>query len=586
MVSGSIQQVFADRAAQTPDAIAVSAGGVRLSYSDLDAAANRLAHRLIGEGAGLETPVAVLMERSAELVVATLAVLKAGAFYVPLHTGYPAARIQAILDQLDSPLLLVDPAMQSRGGLPDCKTVLVDDQAAAGQPASDPAAATTPDHLAYVMFTSGSTGEPKGVAVTHQNVLDLVGDPCWDGGAHDRVLMVAPYAFGMSTFELWGPLTRGGCIVAAPAGDLEVATLHRLIVDESVTAVHLTAGLFRVVAEENPSVLSTLREVMTGGDVITPSAVAKVFAACPRIVVRAMYGQTETTLFATNSPMTAPYQPGASVPIGVPMHGMRAYILDDSLQPVGDGEVGELYVAGAGVARGYLGRPDLTAERFVADLYGGPGERMFRTGDLARWTADHLVDFAGRADDQIKIRGFRVELGEVEAALAGYPGLADVAVVASESESGDKRLAAYLVARGGEVDVAAVRTHAADLLPEYAVPASYTVLDSLPLTTNGKVDRRSLPEPDFEQAAEYRQPRTATEEALCAIFADVLNVPAVGIHDSFFDLSGQSMQAIRLTMRIEQELGIRQEIADLYGNPTPALLAQRLDALTAERVAR
>jgi amino acid adenylation domain-containing protein len=585
MASGSIQQLFADRAARTPDAIAVSAGDVRLTYRDLDGRANQLAHRLLSEGAGPEKPVAVLMERSAGLIVATLAVLKTGGYYVPVHTAYPTARVQGIIDQLDRPLLLVDQAMHARGGLPqDCTVIVVDDQAASGRPSSDPAVETAADNLAYVMFTSGSTGEPKGVAVSHQNVLDLVGDPCWDGGAHERVLMVAPYAFGMSTYELWGPLLRGGSIIAAPPGDLEVATLHRLIVDEAVTVVHLTAGLFRVVAEENPSVLATLREVMTGGDVISPTAVAKVFQACPRIVIRAMYGQTETTLFATNSPMTAPYRAGTSVPIGVPMHGMRVYILDENLQPVGDGAVGELYVAGAGVARGYLGRPDLTAERFVPDPFGSPGGRMFRTGDLARWTPDRLVEFAGRADDQIKIRGFRVELGEVEAALAGYPGLADVAVVAVEAEPGDKRLAAYVVPKAGEVDVPALREHAMGLLPDYAVPASFTVLDGLPLTTNGKLDRRSLPTPDFEQVAEYRQPRTPTEEALCAIFSDVLNVPAVGIHDSFFDLSGQSMQAIRLTMRIEQDLGIRQEIADLYSNPTPAQLAQRLDALAAEHV--
>ncbi|MEO6504171.1 MAG: non-ribosomal peptide synthetase [Jatrophihabitantaceae bacterium] len=582
---GSIQQVFADRAAQTPDAIAVIVGDLRLSYRDLDGQANQLAHRLISEGAGPEKPVAVLMERSAGLIVATLAVLKAGSYYVPVHTAYPAARVQGILDQLGGPLLLVDRATHARGGLPrGCTVILVDEHAASERPSWDPAIETTPEHLAYVMFTSGSTGEPKGVAVTHQNVLDLALDPRWDGGAHERVLMVAPYAFGMSTYELWEPLLRGGRIIAAPPGDLEVATLHRLIVDEEVTVVHLTAGLFRVVAEENPSVLATLREVMTGGDVISPTAIAKVFEACPEIVIRAMYGQTETTLFATNSPMTAPYRAGTSVAIGGPMQGMRVYILDEELRPVGDGVIGELYVAGAGVARGYLGRPDLTAERFVPDLFGGPGERMFRTGDLARWTSEGLVDFLGRADDQIKIRGFRVELGEVEAALASYPGLTHVVVVAVEAEPGDKRLAAYVVPKAGEVDVSALRSHATDLLPDYAVPASFSVLDELPLTANGKLDRRRLPAPTFEQVAEYRQPRTPTEEALCSIFADVLNVPAPGIHDSFFDLSGQSMQAIRLIMRVEQDLGIRPDISDLYSHPTPAQLAQRLETLTAENV--
>jgi amino acid adenylation domain-containing protein len=565
----------------------VSFGDVRLTYRDLDERANRLAHRLRAMGVGPEVPVAVLMERSADLVVATLAILKAGGFYVPLHTAYPAARIQWITDQLGGPVLLVDEHTRSGGGLPaGCEIVVVDsEQASSAWPSSDPAVETSPDQLAYVLFTSGSTGEPKGVAVPHKDVLALVLDPCWDGGAHERALMVAPYSFGMSTYELWVPLLRGGLIVAAPHGDLEVAILHRLIVDEAVTVVHLTAGLFRVVAEENPTVLKTLREVMTGGDVISPAAIARVFEACPDIVIRAMYGQTETTLFATNSPMTAPYHAGATVPIGRPMHGMRVHLLDEHLRPVGEGVVGELYVAGAGVARGYIGRPDLTAERFLPDPFGGPGERMFRTGDLARWTPDGLVDFAGRADDQVKIRGFRVELAEVEAALASYPGLAHVAVVAKEIELGDKRLAAYVVPKDGAVDTAALHTHVTDLLPDYAVPAAYVVLDALPLTTNGKLDRRALPAPAFENSAEYRKPRTATEEALCAIFAEVLGVPEVGIDDSFFDLSGQSMQGIRLIMRVETDLGVRPDISDLYSYPTPAQLAERLQTLTAAPVA-
>ncbi|WP_262403121.1 non-ribosomal peptide synthetase [Actinomadura sp. CNU-125] len=294
-----------------------------------------------------------------------------------------------------------------------------------------------------------------------------------------------------------------------------------------------------------------------------------------------MYGQTETTLFATHSPMIAPFRAGTSVPIGRPMHGMRAYILDERLRPVREGAIGELYMAGLGVARGYLGRPDLTAERFVPDLFGGPGERMFRTGDLARWTPDGLVDFVGRADQQVKIRGFRVEPAEVEAALAGFPGLAHVAVAAHGARDGEKRLAAYVVPESAGVDVAALESHMIGLLPDYALPSSYTVLDALPLTLNGKLDRDALPVPDPDRRPAARRPRNATEQALCSIFQSVLDVPSVGIDDSFFELSGQSMQAIRLTMRIEQELGTRPDVSDLYDNPTPALLARRLEMLVA-----
>ncbi len=591
MVSRSIQGLFADQVARAPDAAAVSFGDARYTYRELDNRANRLAHRLLDLGAGPETPVAVLMERSAELVVATLAVLKTGAFYLPLHTAYPPERIQWITDQAGGPLVLVDESTRARALPGGCQIVVTDaeidaDQALSPWPASDPMVRTAAGQLAYLMYTSGSTGEPKGVAVTHRDVIALALDPCWEGGAHERALMVAPYAFGMSTYELWAPLLRGGLIVVAPPGDLEVATLHRLILDEAVTVVHLTAGLFRVVAEEAPAVLATLREVMTGGDVISPAAVARVFDACPDLVVRAMYGQTETTLFATNSPMTAPYRAGASVPIGRPMNDMRVYLLDESLQPVPEGMIGELYVGGTGVARGYFGRPDLTAERFVPDPFGGPGERMYRTGDLARWTPEGLADFVGRADDQVKIRGFRVELAEVEAALASYPGLAHVAVVARDIEAGDKRLAAYVVPESDEIDVVALRAHVMDLQPEYAVPAAFTVLDALPLTANGKLDRAALPAPNFEHSSGYREPRNPTEEAICAIFADVLGVQSVGIDDSFFDLSGQSMQAIRLVMRIEQEIGTRPDIAELYDFPTPALLAQKIERVAVTHAGR
>ncbi|MFF5207150.1 amino acid adenylation domain-containing protein [Streptosporangium sp. NPDC000396] len=580
MASSSIQGRFAEQVSRVPDAVAVSSGDVRLTYRELDERANQLAHRLLGLGVRPEAPVAVLMERSADLVVAILGIIKAGAFYMPLHSAYPLDRMQWIVDQTAAPVLLADEAMRERG-LPRCgQTVIVDtDRELPASPVSDPGVEIHPRRLAYVIHTSGSTGHPKGVAVTHRDVLGLALDGCWDTGHHERVLMVAPYAFNVSTYELWVPLLHGGRIVVAPPGDLDVAVLQRLISDNEITGIHLTAGLFRVLADEAPQALAGVREVLTGGDVIAPAAVRRVLQACPDTVVRAMYGATEVTLFSTHSPMTAPYEPGASVPVGGPMDDVRLHILDDRLNPVPDGVVGELYIAGRGLARGYYGRADLTAERFVANPFGAPGERMYRTGDLVRRNGDGLLEFAGRANDQVKIRGFRVELGEIEVVLAKYPGLAHAAVVVRENESGEKRLAAYVVPESGDVDVAALRAHAAESLPEYMVPSAFVVMDALPLTPNGKLDRRALPEPDFaEGAAAYRAPRDARQEVLCSLFAEVLGVERVGIDDSFFDLDGQSLLAMRLTSRIRTVLGVEVSVGDLFNTPTVAGLSRLLES--------
>jgi amino acid adenylation domain-containing protein len=568
MVSTSIQGTFAGQLERAPDALAVSAGEVGLTYRELDERANRLAHRLRGLGVGPEIPVAVLLERSIDVVVAALAVLKAGGFYLPLHSAYPLERMQWIMDESGAPVLLADAAMAARGLPAGGQVVLVaDDPELATQPATDPAVPVHPDQLAYVIYTSGSTGHPKGVAVSHRAVLGLALDPCWDSGRHERVLMVAPYAFNVSTYELWVPLLHGGQIVVAPPGDLEISTLARLLEAERITGVHLTAGLFRVLAEETPAALAGVREVLTGGDVIAPAAVRRVLEACPDLVVRAMYGATEATLFSTHAPLTAPYQASVTVPVGGPLAGIQVQLLDDQLQPVAPGVTGELYLAGR-LARGYFGYPELTAERFVANPFGGPGERMYRTGDLAQWTVDGQVDFVGRATDQVKIRGFRVELGEVEIVLAKYPGLADVVVVARELEPGETGLVGYVVPAAADVDLHGLRAHALEWLPEFMVPAAFVAVPALPLTPNGKLDRKALPAPEVETATAYRPPQNARQEVLCTLFADVLGVPQVGIDDSFFDLGGQSMSAMRLISRIRAALQLDVSISALFDAPT------------------
>jgi amino acid adenylation domain-containing protein len=578
MGSSTIQGRFAEQVRRTPDAVAVSSGDLRLTYRELDERANQLAHRLLGLGVRAEVPVAVLLERSVDVVVAILGIVKSGGCYLPLHDSYPLERMQWIMEQSGAPVLLADEVTRQRGLPRSWQVVAVAaDQEVPALPVSDPGPAIDPDQLAYVIYTSGSTGHPKGVAVTHRDVLGLALDQCWDSGRHQRVLMVAPYAFNVSTYELWVPLLHGGQIVVAPPGDLDVGVLQRLIHAEEITGVHLTAGLFRVVAEEAPGCLAGVREVLTGGDVIAPTAVQRVLEACPDTVVRAMYGATEATLFSTHAPMTAPYRAGATVPVGGPMDDIRLHILDDRLSPVPGGVVGELYIAGRGLARGYFGRADLTAERFVANPYGGAGERMYRTGDLVRRNDDGLVEFMGRENDQVKILGFRVELAEVEAVLAKYPGLTHVTVVAREINTGEKRLVAYVVPESDGFEAAALRAYAREALPEYMVPAAFVAVAALPLTPNGKLDRRALPEPDFESESAYRAPQNARQEALCAVFVDVLGVQRVGIDDSFFDLGGQSLLAMRLISRIRSALGVDLPISVLFDAPTVAGLARHLE---------
>ncbi|MFF7730906.1 amino acid adenylation domain-containing protein [Streptomyces sp. NPDC008001] len=462
--AATVQRRFAEQAARTPHALAVRSDDEELTYREVDARANRLAHRLIGAGVGPETRVAFLLRRSADLVVSVLAVLKAGGAYVPLHHSYPPARKRAILAETGAEVLLTDRASQDQAlpygasgtrdphdtraahDAPGVMVLVVDaDARLAREDDTDPGVEGHPDQLAYIMYTSGSLGAAKGVAVTHRDVLSLAADRCWRGGHHERVLLHSPHAFDASTYELWVPLLNGGGVVVAPPGELDTRVLARLVAGGGITGLWLTAGLFQVMAEESPGSFAGVREVWTGGDVVPATAVRRVLDHCPRTVVVDGYGPTETTTFAAHHAIRAQDRVPGSVPIGRPLDGVRLHVLDGGLRPLPVGVVGELYIAGAGVARGYFGRPGPTAERFVADPFGPAASRMYRTGDLVRRRADGTLDFVGRADDQVKIRGFRIEPGEVETVLARHPGLAQAAVVAREHRPGDTRLVAYAV---------------------------------------------------------------------------------------------------------------------------------------------
>jgi amino acid adenylation domain-containing protein len=578
MDSNSVQERFAQVAARTPGAIAVSSPAETVTYAELDERANRIARRLLGLGVRPEDPVMVLQERTVEMVASILGIVKAGALYLPLHSAYPLQRLQWIADSVGKPVLLADVTMRERG-LPDVPTIVYVDSDTPHRslPGTDPNVRTGLDHLVHVLYTSGSTGDPMGVAVTHRGVLGLALDSCWDGEGQQRILMLAPYAFGVSTYELWVPLLRGGHLVLAPPGHLDVGTLRRLITEHQISAVHVTAGLFRVVADEAPECFAGVREVLTGGDVISAKAVQQVLDACPDTVVRATYGATEMSSFITNSPMRAPYSMGLTVPVGRGMDNTWLHVLDQQLTPLPTGEVGDLYVAGDRLARGYYRRPGVTAERFVADPSGGAGQRMYCTGDQVRMRQDGLIEFVGRSGDQVKIRGYRVELAEVESVLARYHGLAHAVVVAREIEDGEKRLIAYVVAeavqyQAGKFDLDGLRAHATELLPEYMVPSAFVLLDSLPLTPNGKVDRKALPEPAVESSSDYRAPQTPRQEILCSLFAEVLGAPRIGIDDSFFDLHGESLMAMRLISSIKASLGVELLVSNIFDAPTVAEL--------------
>ncbi|WP_181143564.1 non-ribosomal peptide synthetase [Streptomyces cinnamoneus] len=593
----TLPELLARRVARTPDAVALVFEGVELTYAELDARVNRLARLLISRGVGPESLVAVSMERSVELVVALLAVLKAGGAYVPVDPEYPAERVAYMFRDAGPVLALTSSAVQDRlpviEGLAtvvvDAPATVTDLAAMADGPVDDTERHTAllPSHPAYVIYTSGSTGRPKGVVVPHEGVVNRL---AWMQGefglgASDRVLQKTPFGFDVSVWEFFWPLVEGAVLVVArPGGHRDPAYLAGLVQAQGVTVVHFVPSMLQIFLRE-PAAASCggLRAVFCSGEALS-AELRDQFLGMLDVPLHNLYGPTEASVDVTAWSCAA--GEGPVVPIGRPVWNTRVFVLDAMLQPVPVGSVGELYLAGVQLARGYLGRAGLSAERFVACPFGAPGERMYRTGDVVRWRADGSLEYLSRADDQVKIRGFRIELGEIETALVSHPSVGQATVLVREDTPGDKRLVAYVVpATADSVDAGALRQHVSGSLPEYMVPAAVVALDALPVTVNGKLDRRALPAPDYASTATGRGPASVQEEILCGVFAEVLGLPHVGVDDNFFELGGHSLLAVRLVSRIRSVLDAEVGIRTVFEAPTVAALADRLAGAAGARPA-
>ncbi len=582
VVGGTVPELFAAQVARTPDAVAVVDDGSELSYAELDARANRLARLLMARGVGPEQLVGLAVERSAAMIVAMLAVLKAGAAYLPIDPRYPAQRIAFILsDATPSAVLCMS---GTRAALPGTgvPVVALDSPSVAdhlatlpGDPVEDSerAAALLPAHPAYTIYTSGSTGRPKGVTVEHRSVVNLLSwaSTYFSKDEFSRLLASTSLNFDVSVFEIFGPLVSGGAI--------EVVRDLLALAEGGPSGVSLISAVPSALSQilRDAQVVAEPRTVVVAGEALTPQAFRSIRTALPDAAIANIYGPTEATVYATA--WRGGGELDGAAPIGSPITGTRAYLLDEFLSPVPVGALGELYLGGAGLARGYAGRPALTAERFVADPISADGSRLYRTGDLVRWNSDGHIVYAGRVDDQVKVRGFRIEPGEIETVLSSHEDVAEAVVITRDGTAGDKRLVAYVVptGRGSGDDLAtALRRLAAERLPDYMVPSAVVVLDALPLSANGKLDRRALPVPDYAtEAAPAREPVTPQAETLCEVFAEVLGLPSVGMDDDFFVLGGHSLLAVSLVERLRAR-GVDISIRTVFGARTVAGVMEHL----------
>ncbi|MET8336075.1 MULTISPECIES: non-ribosomal peptide synthetase [Streptosporangium] len=581
-----VHEMVAEQAARTPDRIAISYVGATLTYRQLDRAADALSVRLREVGVGGGAVVAVVMGRTPELIVTLTAILKSGGAYLYLDPAEPQAQRARIVRDAQARFAVVgvdflDHAPEVAQVLP-----LERDMIALAGSATDPLGGLThPDTPAYVCYTSGSTGEPKGVVVSHTAIWRLIDQPTWiDVRDDDVFLQLTRVGFDVSTFEIWMPLVRGCRLALAPTGHADLEEIVAVVKAEEVTVLWLTTGLFHKIVTHHLDGLAGVRHLLAGGDVLSPTHVQRVMSHYPGLIFTNGYGPTENTTFSTCW-TTSQISSASRVPIGIPIDGSTAAVLDDRLRPVAPGEIGELWVGGHGVAIGYLNRPGATAEKFVADCdpSAPPGSRMYRTGDLARWEEDGTLDFLGRADRQVKIRGYRVELSTVEVELSSYEEVEQAAALTYTDGAGDTKLLAY-VAVGQQVDPeehgafgVTLRERLQAVFPAHLVPWAVIVLQDIPLNPNGKVDRSALPTKIPRNVwNDYVEPRDPTEQLLAEIWSDALDVEPIGVEDNFFELGGHSLLAAELLAVLHHTFDVKLPARTLFLRPTIADLAEEL----------
>ncbi len=583
-----IHQLFEEQSTQTPDAAAVQFQNHTLTYSQLNLKSNQLAHWLRDHRVGPDVPVGLCMDRSLEMMVAILGILKAGGAYVPLDPLYPAERLRFMAQDAEVQLIVADADFQHLFPAVARRIDPADRAILDTYPTDNPVSINSPDNLAYIVFTSGSTGTPKGVAVPHRGVVRLVfGQEYMEFGPELTMLQLAPVSFDASTLELWGPLLHGGKCILYPGRVPELDRLEQLLHSRHISAIFLTTSLFNLVIDTRPQMLGGVRTIMTGGEVMSIFHMRKALDLLPNVSLVNVYGPTESTTFTTFYPIPRPLPERlTSVPIGRPIANTQVYVLDSYRQAVPIGVPGELYIGGDGLAREYVNRPELTAERFIRNPFSDdPSSRLYKTGDICRWLEDGTIEYIGRADDQVKIRGFRIELGEIENVLRNHPQVGQAVVMAREDVPGQKYLAAYVTPKRKEaIDTEDLRNYLSEKLPEYMVPHAIMELEQIPLTASGKADRRSLPRPTpgFRRHPQGTEPRTPTEKEAAEDWKELLGIEGLNREDHFFRLGGHSLKAVQAIYRFQDKYHIQMPVSTLFENPTLEGFSAAIDALRSD----